>query len=80
MYYAYVLKSKDHEYFYKGHCNDLQKRLQQHNSGLTKSIKPYIPFSIYYFEEFETEMEAIAREKYFKSSAGRRFLKNKLAS
>ncbi len=78
MFYAYVLKSVQHDYYYKGHCRDLQKRLQQHNSGMTESNRPYIPFELLYFEEFETESLAIAREKYFKSSAGRRFLKTKL--
>jgi putative endonuclease len=80
MYFAYVLKSIEHDYYYKGHCQDLEKRLQQHNSGMTESIRPYIPFQIVYFEEFEMEQEAIGREKYFKSSAGRRYLKKKLAS
>ncbi|MBS4064676.1 MAG: GIY-YIG nuclease family protein [Chitinophagaceae bacterium] len=80
MYYAYVLKSVHHDYFYKGHCYNLEARLQQHNSGMTVSIKPYIPFKLVYFEEFETEAEAIQREKYFKTSAGRRYLKIKLAS
>jgi putative endonuclease len=80
MYFAYVLKSIEHDYYYKGHCHDLEKRLQQHNSGMTESIRPYIPFQIVYFEEFEMEQEAIGREKYFKSSAGRRYLKKKLAS
>ena len=79
MWYAYVLKSVSFDYFYKGHCKDLEKRLQQHNSGMTKSIRPYLPFRIAYTENFETEAEAIVREKYFKSAAGRRFLKNKLA-
>ena len=75
MFYAYVLQSIDHNFIYKGHCQDLNKRLSQHNSGMTQSIRPYIPFKIIYKEEFETEKEAIAREKYFKSSAGRRYLK-----
>jgi putative endonuclease len=79
VYYVYVLKSFEHEYFYKGHCEDLEKRLLQHNSGMTKSIRPYLPFKIVYTEPFTTELEAIEREKYFKSAAGRRFLKNKLA-
>ena len=70
----------NHDYFYKGHCCELEVRLQQHNAGMTESIKPYIPFKLVYFEQFETETEAILREKYFKSSAGGRFLKNKLAS
>jgi putative endonuclease len=47
---------------------------------MTESIRPYIPFELVYFEEFETEKEAMVREKYFKSAAGRRFLKMKLAS
>ena len=54
-------------------------RLKEHNSGMTASIKPYTPFAIIYFEEFVTRTEAIKREKYFKSAAGRRYLKKKLA-
>ena len=79
MYYAYVLKSLVHDYYYKGHCEDLKKRLQQHNSGMTESIRPYVPFEIIYVEAFDTIEQAILRENYFKSAAGRRFLKKKLA-
>jgi putative endonuclease len=78
VYYAYVLKSVDHDYYYKGHCQDLKKRLAEHNAGMTISNRPYLPFVIAYYESFLTEAEAIAREKYFKSAAGRRFLKKKL--
>ena len=78
MFYAYVLKSINHDYYYKGHCQDLEKRLAQHNSGMTASIKPYIPFEVVYYETFLTEAQAINREKYFKSSAGRRYLKSKI--
>ncbi len=80
MFFAYVLKSIEHDYFYKGHCQNLEVRLVQHNSGMTKSIRPYIPFKLIYFESFESELEAIQREKYFKSAAGRRFLKKVIAS
>ena len=78
MFYAYVLKSVGNDYYYKGHCQNLEKRLEQHNSGMTESIRPYIPLKIVYSEEFEIEKEAILREKYFKTSAGRRFLKKVL--
>ncbi len=80
MYYAYVLKSIEHDYYYKGHCQDLEKRLQQHNAGMTESIRSYTPFKIVYSETFQTEKEAVLREKYFKSAAGRRFIKKVLAS
>ncbi len=80
MYYAYVIKSLSHEYFYKGHCENLDLRLKQHNAGMTKSNIPYLPFELFYYEGFVTREEAIIREKYFKTAAGRRFLKNKKAS
>jgi putative endonuclease len=78
MFYAYVIKSVNHNFYYKGHCENLEERLHQHNSGMTDSIRPYIPFSLIYHEAFETRSEAIQRENYFKSAAGRRFLKSKL--
>jgi putative endonuclease len=78
MYYAYVIQSSIDGSFYKGHCQDREMRLKQHNSGKTKSIKHKIPFMMIYSEEFTTKEEAIKREKYFKTAAGRRFLKKKL--
>jgi putative endonuclease len=74
LYYTYVIKSVAQHYYYKGHCADLQKRINEHNSGKTSSIRKYIPFVLVYVEEFETRAEAIAREKYFKTGAGRRYL------
>jgi putative endonuclease len=47
---------------------------------MTESLRPYVPFVLVYYESFETEEMAIAREKYFKTAAGRRFLKKKLRS
>ena len=78
MFYAYVIKSINSSFVYKGHCEDLDERLKQHNSGMTASLRPHLPFKIIYFEEFATRAEAINREKYFKTGGGRRFLKSKL--
>jgi putative endonuclease len=72
MFYSYVRKSKVTNYYYKCHCENLEKRLKEHNAGMTASIKTSVPFELLYFEEFETREEAFAREKYFKSAAGRR--------
>ncbi len=77
MFYAYVIQSSLNGSFYKGHCADLNKRLMEHNQGKTKSIKHLIPFKIVYFEAFDDLNNAIKREKYFKSAAGRKFLKQK---
>jgi len=78
MYYAYVVRSINFNFHYKGHCENIEARLKQHNAGMTVSIRKYLPFEIAYFEIFETRLEAVKREKYFKSAAGRRFLKSKL--
>ena len=78
MFYAYVLKSITKDYFYKGHCENLEKRMLEHNSGMTTSIKPYIPFKLIYSEQFKLRIDAVKREKYFKTSAGRKFLKDKI--
>ena len=80
MFYAYVIQSEKDGSFYKGHCEDLIRRLQQHNMGLTKSIRNKLPFKLVYFEELNSREEAIVREKYFKSGAGRKFLKKILLS
>ena len=77
-YYAYVIYSESHQRFYKGHCENLDTRLKEHNLGKTKSNKAFRPWKIVYFETFATREEAINREKYFKTSAGRRYLKKVL--
>ena len=77
-YFTYILYSSNYKRFYKGYCQDLTERLKQHNQGHTKSTKPFIPWELVYFEEFENRENAMKREKYFKTAAGRRFLKTKI--
>ena len=75
LYFVYVLKSISTGRLYKGFCTDLELRLHEHNSGKTISTKPFIPWKIVYFEEFSSRNEALSREKYFKTAAGRKYLK-----
>jgi putative endonuclease len=75
MYYTYVLKSTNFVKYYTGYTNNLEKRLNDHNQGMSLYSKRYKPWNIIYFEEFSKEPEAIRREKYFKTAAGRRWLK-----
>jgi len=78
MFHAYVIQSLTDNSLYKGHCEDLNVRLQQHNRGETRSISSKAPFKLVYSESFPTREQAISREKYLKTAAGRRFLKGKL--
>lgn len=78
MYFTYILYSKKFTRTYTGHTQDLEKRLKEHNSGKTKSTEPYIPWEIFYYEKFSTREEAVIREKFFKSSSSRNFIKDNL--
>ena len=76
-YYTYILQSGTHKTFYYGHCEDLEKRLSQHNKGKVRYTKGRMPWKLHYFEVFESRSEAMIREKYFKSIDGYLFLKKK---
>jgi putative endonuclease len=78
MFFTYVIFSRNFNRFYKGHCQDIDIRLKEHNSGKTSSTKPFIPWEFVYYESFETIEGSVKREKYFKTAAGRRFLKKVL--
>lgn len=45
-YFAYLIKSELHDYFYWGHLRDLDFEQRQHNAGMTTSMKPDIPFLV----------------------------------
>jgi putative endonuclease len=75
MWYIYVLKSLKDGKLYVGMSENPDRRLLDHNSGMTKSIKSRRPFKIIYKEECGDRMVAREREKYMKSGAGRRFIK-----
>jgi len=77
-YYVYILKSGKDSNFYTGYSENPDKRLEQHNSGKTKSLLKRRPLFIIYKEEFDDELSARRREKFLKSGQGRNFLKSML--
>jgi putative endonuclease len=75
IYNAYILKSsKDNRYYY-GSCEDLNKRVAEHNSGKVKATKNRRPLNCHYFEQFGSRSEAYRREMFFKSIDGYNWLK-----
>ncbi|HEY4755448.1 MAG TPA: GIY-YIG nuclease family protein [Ignavibacteriaceae bacterium] len=73
-YFVYILKSKKDNKRYIGFTNNLDRRINEHNSGLVKSTKNRKPLILIYTEEFERKTEAMAREKFFKTGKGRELL------
>ena len=60
---------------YVGFSGNLEKRLQEHATKKVKSTKNFGAFKCIILEKKPTESEAKKRERYWKSSAGRKKLK-----
>ncbi len=75
MYTVYAIKSTIKEWIYVGMTSNLEERLKKHNSGHNKSTKPYAPFTLVYSETQPDRISARKKEKYLKSSSGKRWLK-----
>ena len=67
MYTVYVLKSDIDERYYIGYSNNVEQRLHKHNTGGTKSTRPYRPWKIVYTETFLEKRAAWLRERQIKS-------------
>ena len=77
-YYVYVLQSILDSNRYIGFTTDLVKRVREHNSGLSFATAPRRPLKLVYYETCRVESDARRREKYLKSTGGRRFLAKRL--
>jgi putative endonuclease len=66
-YYIYVLKSELNGRYYIGTTNNIIRRLNEHNSGKSKSTCMYKPWKCIYKEEFSNISESYKRERYLKS-------------
>jgi putative endonuclease len=80
MWFVYALKSMNHTFHYVGHTQDVQKRLDQHNSGLVQSTKHYAPFTLETYIAVKTERKAIELEKYLKAGSGKAVLMKRFLS
>lgn len=75
MFYVYCLQSKINQELYFGYTNDLKRRLKEHNQKLNFSTKRYAPWEVIYYEACINEKDVKRREKYLKTSQGRRMFK-----
>jgi putative endonuclease len=77
MYTVYILEDENKK-LYKGLTNNLERRLREHKCGHTITTSKMSELKVIYSETYNDFEEARKRELYFKSAAGRRFLKKKL--
>ncbi len=70
MYYVYILQSLKFKKIYIGFTKNLEKRFKLHNSSQVPATKPYIPYDLIYYSAFKNKIEAVACEKYLKTTSG----------
>jgi len=75
-YFVYAIKSQRDKRIYVGMSEDVEKRVNAHNRGETKSIKPFRPWKLIYKKFIGTRAQARKEEKRLKSGYGKEFLKS----
>ncbi len=72
---VYVLQSLTDNATYVGMALNALNRLKEHNANKNRYTKAHTPWIIIYTEQFPDWASARVREKYLKSTAGKKFLK-----
>ncbi|MBU6232216.1 GIY-YIG nuclease family protein [Patescibacteria group bacterium] len=72
--FLYILQSEKTGRYYVGSTNDLKRRLNEHNSGQTRSLSHQRPLMIVFFQEYETMLLARRAEAKLKNFKSRKIL------
>ncbi|MFA5840178.1 MAG: GIY-YIG nuclease family protein [Candidatus Margulisiibacteriota bacterium] len=78
MYFLYILRSCRNGKYYVGSTKDVQNRLDEHNSGKTKSTKALRPLELIYIETYQSNSEARKRELFIKNRKSRKYIESLL--
>jgi putative endonuclease len=73
MYHVYILYSATINRYYIGSCENIEVRIQQHNSGRNASTKGGVPWQLKKVEDYLIRSEATQRESYIKKMKSRKF-------
>ncbi|MEK7131222.1 MAG: GIY-YIG nuclease family protein [Patescibacteria group bacterium] len=78
MYYVYILKSGKDGSLYTGLTVNIDKRLVEHNAGLSAYTKSKLPWYMVWHCVFGDKHKAALFEKYLKTASGIAFLRKRL--
>jgi putative endonuclease len=78
MYYLYIFLLKNNQ-IYTGFTEDLKRRLKEHHEGKVASTTKRRPLKLIHYEVYSLKKDALRREKFLKTSDGKRFLKQQLS-
>ena len=77
MYYVYILLQKDNN-LYHGFTDDIKRRRKEHDDGKVASTKHKRPLKCILVECYMEKSDALRREKFLKTTEGRRLLRQQL--
>ena len=75
MHYVYVLQSESDHGLYIGYSANLKRRVREHAEGLAEATRHRGPWRLIYYEAYVEAEDALGRERFLKSGAGRTYLK-----
>ncbi|PJC36972.1 excinuclease ABC subunit C [Candidatus Peregrinibacteria bacterium CG_4_9_14_0_2_um_filter_53_11] len=79
MYYVYIIQSiNNSDEFYTGFSENIDSRLEDHNSGKSLHTSKFRPWKLVYYCAFEEKMKALDFEKYLKTGSGIAFRNKRL--
>ena len=78
MFFVYLLENNTGKWYVGYTPDNVDNRLLKHNAGLVLSTRPYKPWRLIYYEAYLIRGDALGREKFLKSGAGRKFLEKQL--
>lgn len=79
MYVVYLIQNNVSKELYVGYTSNLTRRLEEHNSGKTKSKKRMGPWVLIYAEAYRSKKDAVVREDKLKQNGNaKRGLKQRI--
>ena len=78
MWYVYIIYSNKIDRYYVGITENLNLRLERHNSGWGRYTKRGIPWVIVYTENYPTKANALKRENDIKKHKSRAYIERLL--
>ena len=75
---VYVLQNLEAR-LYIGHTGDIQRRLHEHHTGMSRWTSKHGPWQLVYTELHDSRIEAVSREKALKSGRLNQELRRKIA-
>ena len=74
MFYTYIIYSTTIDKYYIGQCEDLEKRLSDHNNSRSTYTKKGKPWALKWSKQSATRSEAIAEERRIKKKKSRKYV------